>query len=50
MKTKAKLYADKRRNAEIVELEAGDDVLVKQNKENKLSTSFEPEPYQVVSG
>ena len=32
MKTKAKVFADKRRNAEIVELAAGDNVLLKQNK------------------
>ena len=48
MKMKAKLYADKRRNAEIIELVPGDEVLLKQNKENKLSTRFEPVPYQVV--
>ena len=48
MKMKAKLYADKRRNAEVIELVPGDEVLLKQNKENKLSTRFEPVPYQIV--
>lgn len=42
MKSKVKLYADRRKNAEIVELAAGDDVLVKRNKEITLSTRFEP--------
>ncbi|KXJ18278.1 Uncharacterized protein K02A2.6 [Exaiptasia diaphana] len=49
MKMKAKLYADKRRNAEESELVPGDAVLMRQSKENKLSTRFEPEPYKVVS-
>ena len=49
MKMKAKLYADERRHAGYSDLSPGDKVLVKQNKENKLSTTFANQPHQVVS-
>ena len=49
MKAKAKLYADKKRHVEYSDLVPGDRVLLKQEKQNKLSTPFAPEPYDVVS-
>ena len=49
MRAKAKLYADKKRHVEHSDLVPGDRVLLKQEKQNKLSTSFAPEPYDVVS-
>ena len=49
MKMKAKLYADERRHAEDAHLNPGDKVLIKQNRENKLTTTFAKQPYQVIS-
>ena len=49
MKAKAKLYAEKKRHAEYSDLVPGDRVLLKQEKQNKLSTPFAPELYDVVS-
>jgi len=49
MKAKAKHYADKKRNSQESDLAPGDKVLVKQERKNKLSTSFAPEPYDVVT-
>ena len=49
MRAKAKLYADKKRHVEHSDLVPGDRVLLKQENQNKLSTSFAPEPYDVVS-
>ena len=49
MKAKAKLYADKKRHAECLDLSHGDKVLVKQEKQNKLSTPFAPQPYDGVT-
>ena len=49
MKAKAKQYADKRRNAQESDLTPGDKVLVRQERRNKLSTPFAPEPYDVIS-
>ena len=48
MKVKAKSYADRKRHAEYSDLVPGNRVLVKQEKQNKLSTPFAPEPYDVV--
>jgi len=48
-KGKSKLYADVRRNAKYSEVEVGDQVLVKQEKVNKFSTPFNPEPLRVVA-
>ena len=49
MKAKAKQYADKKRNVRETDLTPGDKVLVKQERRNKLSTPFAPEPYDVVT-
>ena len=42
MKAKAKVYADKKRNAEESNIGLGDKVLVKQERQNKFSTLFAP--------
>ena len=47
-KAKMKMYADERNNATKSKLTVGDKVLVQQPKENKLSTPFDPKPYQVT--
>lgn len=47
-KQKGKDYADTRRNARESDLQQGDQVLLKQNRSNKLDTPFHPEPYKVV--
>ena len=49
MKAKAKVYADKKRNAKASDISPGDKVLVKQERQNKLSTPFAPEPHEVVT-
>ena len=49
MKAKAKLYADKKRHEEYSDLVPGDRVLQRQEKQNKFSTPFAPEPYDIVS-
>ena len=49
MKAKAKRYVDKKRNAQESDLAPGDQVLVRQERKNKLSTPFAPEPYDVVT-
>lgn len=48
MKGKGKIYADQRRNVRQSEIYEGDIVLMKQSKENKLSTTFNPNPMTVV--
>lgn len=47
-KEKGKSYSDKRRNATTNNLKSGDQVLVKQNRANKLSTTFNPEPFTIL--
>lgn len=47
-KQKCKDYADTRRNAKESDLEPGDQVLLQQRKRDKLTTTFEPEPYGIV--
>lgn len=47
MKFKSKQYADAARNAKMSEVEQGDLVLMKQDKKNKLTTTFEPHLYKV---
>ena len=47
-KTKSKRYTDNRRGAKPSEIVIGDQVLVQQEKTHKLSTNFNPIPYQVV--
>ena len=42
MKVKAKLYADGKRHAKYSDLVPGNRVLIKQEKQNKLSTPFAP--------
>ena len=44
-KAKAKVYADKKRNAKESDVGPGDKVLVKQERQNNLSTPFAPEPH-----
>eukprot|EP00794_Sanderia_malayensis_P001406 gene1406-1554_t len=39
---------DRAQRAKTSEIKIGDNVLVKQPKQNKLSTNFNPEPYTVV--
>ena len=48
-KAKSKVYTDMQRNARQSDLGAGDQALVKQDKTNKLSTTFGHDPYTVVS-
>ncbi|CAB3979399.1 Transposon Tf2-9 poly [Paramuricea clavata] len=47
-KEKGTIYAVKKRNAVESNIQAGDKVLVKQDKKNKLSTFFNPEPFRVL--
>ena len=47
MKFKSKQYADASRKAKMGEVKQGDLVLMKQDKKNKLSTTFEPQLYKV---
>ena len=48
-KAKNKAYADIHRRASPTSIELGDEVLVQQEKTNKLSTAFNPNPFKVVS-
>ena len=48
-KAKTKDYADTQHRASHSNVEAGDEVLVKQDKTNKLSTAFNPNPFKVIS-
>ncbi len=43
-----KEYADHRRKARKSDIEIGDYVLVRQEKKNKLTANFNPEPYKVI--
>ena len=47
-KMKQKIYVDNKRGARPSVIAVGDRVLLKQSKENKLSTNFEPHLYKVV--
>ena len=47
-KTKMKLYADNKRHTRVSDLQVGDSVLVRQPKENKLTTPFNPQPLEVI--
>ena len=49
MKAKPKVYADKKRTTKESDLSPGDKVLVKQERHNKLSIPFAPEPHKVVT-
>jgi hypothetical protein len=48
MKGKGKIYADRQRQAKESDIKEGDSVLVKQRKQNKLSTVFNPKPMLVT--
>jgi hypothetical protein len=48
-KEKVKTYVDKTREVKETNLKVGDTVLARQSKKNKFSTSYEPQPYKVVS-
>ncbi len=48
-KGKKKLYVDHRRGVKNSQLEVGDQVLMRQEKTDKLTTTFSPVPYAVVS-
>ena len=48
-KKKSKLYADIKQHAKETHIKVGDIVLLKQLKENKLSTRVNPKLYQVVA-
>ena len=48
-KSKVKAYADARRNASYSDVLPRDQVLVQQEKRNKFSTPFNPNPFVVVS-
>ena len=47
-KLKAKLYSDKRLQAKLSDITINDRVLVKQQKQNKLTPAFNPNPYIVT--
>ncbi|CAB4026424.1 Transposon Tf2-9 poly [Paramuricea clavata] len=47
-KLRQKEHADKKRSAEHSSIAQGDDVLLKQTRENKLDTNFEPMQYKVI--
>ena len=48
-KSNSKAYGDMQRNARYPEVLPGDQVLVQQERKNKLTTRFEPRPYTVVN-
>lgn len=47
-KGKAKIYADHRRGAKTSDIEVGDQVLVRQDKTDKFTTTFHSTPHKVV--
>ena len=47
-KLREKEYADSKRHATTGDITEGDLILLRQSRENKLSPTFEPEPYRVV--
>uniref|UniRef100_A0A8W8KL26 Uncharacterized protein n=1 Tax=Magallana gigas TaxID=29159 RepID=A0A8W8KL26_MAGGI len=47
-KEQMKQYADEKRKATQHKLKIGDQVLVKQQKLDKLSTPYNPQPYTVI--
>ena len=48
-KAKMKVHADVRSKAKPSRIDVGDLVLVRQRKQNKLSTRFDPLPLHVIS-
>ena len=49
LKTYMKELADDRKQAKPSQLAIGDDVLVKQDRTNKLSTPFDSSPYKIIN-
>ena len=47
-KERGKLYTDRKRNAKETEVAVGDEVLLQQKRQDKLTSFYEPEPYKVV--
>ena len=47
-KEKGKLYADEKRCARKSDVTEGDTVLLRQERKNKLTPTFRPEPYRVL--
>jgi len=47
-KVQGQIYADQKRGAKESDIEKGDSVLLRQKKENKLSTNFGSMPYKVL--
>jgi len=47
-KQRGEMYADDRRNTRDSDILEGDEVLLKQRRENKLTTNFEQDPYRVI--
>jgi hypothetical protein len=43
-----KKYADEKRRAAPSNIKRGDKVLLKQERKNKLSTKYDPDPYIVI--
>ena len=48
-KEKSRVYTDTKRRAQEYDLRPGDPVLVRQERQNKMSTNFEADPYKVIS-
>ena len=48
-KAKTKYYADTQRSASLSSVEIGDEVVVQQDKTNKLNTALNPTPFKVVN-
>ena len=48
LKDKGKMYGDYKRKAEETDIEEGDLVLLEQRKQNKLSSQYEVQPYEVT--
>ena len=48
-KERMKMYADRKSHAKTNEISNGDQVLVKQERQNKLSTNFNPTPLTVIN-
>ena len=47
-KERMKSYADKKSRAKVSDIKVGDIVLIRQRKQNKWSTKFDPSPFYVV--
>ena len=48
-KEKGKVYSDNRKNARESEIKSGDDVLMKQDMQNKFQSQFKPKLYKVLN-